>query len=49
MLSIRAESYPSSFIENIDLNILQSLEISIFPGKLAFFKIFIYSLVLFFL
>lgn len=32
MLSIRAEAYPASVVENIELNVLQSLEISIFPG-----------------
>ena len=32
MLSIRAEAYPATIVENIELNILQSLEISIFPG-----------------
>lgn len=32
MLSIRAEAYPASAVENIELNVLQSLEVSIFPG-----------------
>ena len=45
MLSIRAESYPSSFVENIDLNILQSLEISIFPGKFeSFYELYVFHL-----